>query len=429
MVVFQELGLRTLRMILDSAYDFWETAASVTSATIQHERNGTFVPKTEFEKLYHVTLTKTLQICNEEVGLTVMGRNNGLPPTVFYDETQYPQHLEFVLTPQSDPKVIFRSSHLQSEKKVREAVKRWYGAICLSPDELEIQAEEKQQEAVTFTIQTSHLQKRQVRDAVTSWCANTNLPTSPPVTIPEPHEMFRVDSAKSLTKKISKKTLAEKIAFLDLYKEAVQGIRSLPLLSDLSDSTQFIGRLVLHVDSELAKLCSHALQDIVIDWPSHRSEIVQGFLSLLLQQDYQESSSLYTLLSQLLIVLDLWIERSHVSDVDKDDRFDASQLVIQVLSFRSHLQTEAVALINLCHPEARVRILCLNLLNVISVSAYPEGQTSTASVLERCGVSIVQRARYQFLLNSAGGIQGDVKLVRFSFGSLTLVTQSCVAFH
>ena len=41
------------------------------------------------------------------------------------------------------------------------------------------------------------------------------------------------------------------------------------------DSTQFIGKLVLHDDEEIATTCSHALQKITVENPSVRPKIIQ----------------------------------------------------------------------------------------------------------------------------------------------------------
>eukprot|EP01119_Soliformovum_irregulare_P015609 TRINITY_DN4415_c0_g1_i2.p1 TRINITY_DN4415_c0_g1~~TRINITY_DN4415_c0_g1_i2.p1 ORF type:complete len:1548 (-),score=473.01 TRINITY_DN4415_c0_g1_i2:3448-8019(-) len=394
---FQLLAIKTLRQILNPKNsEFWETANFLANTEKNTKKP---VQKEEIEKLFEGILGKILQICNEEVGLETFTLNSGLVPTAAYDQTEYPLRFDFV-----------RSTMDVTDKKVQESVKRWYDIVMTSPRQRDAELREKITQADV-----------NVSSIINVWNNGQGLDMLIMFRqYPErsPHSLL--DLSQSFTQKLSRKSLAEKIPPLDLYKEAMRCIDMVPILHDLPNSSIFIGRLVLHEDLELAQLCSQAIQRTVIRFPHGRVNIIQGYLSLLMEYDYRKPSALYTLLSQLLLVLDLWIERTHVTDVEQEFSFDPNQTVVN--------QTEAIAVLHLSNCDPVIRNLCLNILQAISLTKEDDKYISIWSTLMEHEENIVQRARYQYYLEETFGIQGDIKLEtkmpRFSIEEVAMSYQN-----
>lgn len=370
------IGLRILRNILDPSTGFWENAAST------QKTSSFYVPKDEIEKLFSSNMIKILQYCEEQMGINVSLHSKDkfrhqFPPTIpttYFDIETYPfKEFEFI-----------KKNHETDRynKKVKNAVKRWHDIVSRTLDSREREMNERHKFA-----------ERETCEILTAWYASINFPYN---------QSSELDPSKLMSwrKKTSQRNFTEnRQSWSELYKEAIKCIHLVPEILQL-DSTQFIGKLVLHDDEEIATTCSHALQKIMVENPSVRPKIIQGFLSLSIMYDHTAPGSLYTLLSQLLSLLDLWIERSYLFE-KTEPQFPNSMVT----------ETESIAFINLCNPDPKIRSTCLELLDAINaLTPIHTNNKGLSSVLENREKSIVQKARYRLLLEVASGIDIDVRL-------------------
>ena len=109
----------------------------------------------------------------------------------------------------------------------------------------------------------------------------------------------------------------------------------------------FIGALLVHRHTGLAREASHTLQAIVSQEPHTRAAIVASFVSLVADYNPIDTPGLLVLLRNLVALLDCWRDRLRV---EKGPLSAASALSPTVL-----VQLDALAFIHLCSIDYGVR--------------------------------------------------------------------------
>ena len=97
--------------------------------------------------------------------------------------------------------------------------------------------------------------------------------------------------------------------YIDLLRECIQAVpyvQPKEIIGNIADSSLFFGQMLLHCDEELARETSLALQQLMIGSPNYRSLVIQGMVSLVMKFDDSDTASLQTLLSHLVLLIDLW---------------------------------------------------------------------------------------------------------------------------
>eukprot|EP00002_Diphylleia_rotans_P004005 TRINITY_DN12886_c0_g1_i1.p1 TRINITY_DN12886_c0_g1~~TRINITY_DN12886_c0_g1_i1.p1 ORF type:complete len:2593 (+),score=333.04 TRINITY_DN12886_c0_g1_i1:43-7821(+) len=142
----------------------------------------------------------------------------------------------------------------------------------------------------------------------------------------------------------------ERFVWLECLKEVIRLVPYIlpsELVSKYNDANQFFGNLVLHVDEEMATICSHSVQLIMIMFADHRSTMVQGLITLLAAKssNFRPAVS-QTLLSQLRGLLEFWITL-----LQKDNHTFNS--LIPVDSWITKADALSLALLTDAHPQIR----------------------------------------------------------------------------
>jgi len=259
-LIHQLIGLRAIRVIFDLSSGFWPEApwnnTVVKLAQCGYARHEHVVPREELEKIFETTLMKLLVAAESSAGFAVYGRDGN--------------HLK-VTTSMKPSDIVLRELDINEEspthkilsETTKQSINRWYEIVMKSSEKREKDLADKLNNA-----------DKRVTDTVRIWCSHSLVPTRGLVDTSvesKPEDYLR-------RKKSSLALNQEKSISLEMYKEAV---RCIPLILPedvvrLFSGSSFFGQLIVHNDNELATICSHSLQKIMIDHPKHRLPILKG---------------------------------------------------------------------------------------------------------------------------------------------------------
>ncbi|KAL6073556.1 GH25 family lysozyme M1 (1,4-beta-N-acetylmuramidase) [Balamuthia mandrillaris] len=394
--VHRLIGLRALRTIVDQQSGWWANAASTpkssqekTALNQKLEDSGHCMSLSELLNMFSEVLAKTLRFCDEQAGVDVMGRSIAPLEVSSYLKSplrEYEEHDSTAIC--ACPLEQFR------ETTRRMALQRLYKVITIPPDIREEEFESKRQQV-----------NSKMEGIVEAWYKNSDIAqrTSGSQKTSEDQPDFSKLSFKEV-RKLHKRILNPPNQILiDLYREAVACTPLLlpnGIIAMMTNPNESLTKILIHNVDELACIASHALQNILISSPAHRSAILQGVVNVTMaQKSYEETTCLYTLFSQLLLFTDICIERQYA------EKFTSSQ---QTFSPPSLHEGEAIALLHLCHPNPDIRRLCLKFLHAWSVLCSSHDETSASQILCAQKEAIIQKARFRFLLNAAEGISSSV---------------------
>mmetsp|Transcript_34161 Transcript_34161/g.85733 ORF Transcript_34161/g.85733 Transcript_34161/m.85733 type:complete len:2326 (-) Transcript_34161:173-7150(-) len=390
--VHQLIGLRALRIILDKKSGFWENASWV-----QHPKGSVVegkssrpshaflaqehaVPREELERIFESTLMKLYAQCDSQAGFAALGRNNNL---LRPSACKRPADMLFYEFRKGSPT---SSNQLMSEKAM-DAVVGWYDTVNTDPV-----ARER-----TLAKELEGASKK-VGATVQAWLDYSRI--SLPVVVDEP------PPEKKAERRGKKPCPNDKLVLLELFKECILSIPlSLPadIMSKLSTDPSFFGQLIVHDDNDLAELCSHSMQHIMFNNPQHRIALVQGLVNFAKQYDYQEPIGMQVALSQLLLLLNLWVSLKYEDGASAQAAHNdpPASLIKEI---------EALAMVNLCQPFANIRCMCLQLVRTMA-GLKVDIPPTVSYVLDCRSEPIMQRARYRFLLDTNHGVD-QVRVVR-----------------
>lgn len=377
-MVHQLIGLRAIRVIFDISSGFWtEVPWNTTNpklAQAGYARLDHVVPREELEKIFETTLMKLLVAAEGSAGFSTCGSNgNALRVT----------------TSMKPSEIVIREHEINEDSTMarilsettKESITRWYEIVTKSPEKREKDLTEKLKNA-----------DKRLMETVRIWCSHSLVPTRGLVDA-------SVDSRDELKKKRAAAAVAgEKNISLELYKEDV---RCIPLILPddivrIFSASSFFGQLLVHNDNELATICSHSLQRIMVEHPKHRTPIMKGMIALIQNYTYDESLGLQVVLGQLSALLDLWNYLKYDTPMAKADPYnDPDQPFVD--------EAYAVAMVHLCHPDSEIRYLSFQIVRALS-SLKPSAQGNFATIMELNNSSIIEQARYRFLLNGGHGL-------------------------
>jgi len=170
---------------------------------------------------------------------------------------------------------------------------------------------------------------------------------------------------------------------LDLFRTVVAAIpRLLPDGMSRSELVDTLSRLTVHHDEELRGLAQFGLQNLVIDFPEWREDVLFGFMQFVVKDIVDQQT---TLLDNALRVvcspLAAWRSAAQ-KEAEEEDNNDSEHKVKQRaphLDFASTLHmAEGFALVMLCHCRLTARKICLALLKEVK-QLYPYCTSSFSS--------------------------------------------------
>lgn len=294
---------------------------------------------------------------------------------------------------------------------------------------------------------------------------NQGSTTTTPVSTIGPTSVSSASAVSALAnlleaKKWKKKLLTpEKVAQHELAREAVQCIEFLMPTEFLLKPDDFVlGTLLLHYDLDIATATSHTLQAIVLRNPDLRVPIIRQVLQLILHYTSctaplyapsiaAEENNTHVLLTELLALLDLWaLATFHEQLPTAQSLTNYSSTSAPPVPRKQYWTTsqaaslldeiEAFALVSLCDAVPFVRSSALSILGAIeaireqfSLLDHNRGYVSpiycyfhqTYSILitpsltwliRAHGTSIMQKVRYDYVLDAAQGMADQVTIVR-----------------
>eukprot|EP01104_Vermistella_antarctica_P011620 TRINITY_DN325_c0_g5_i1.p1 TRINITY_DN325_c0_g5~~TRINITY_DN325_c0_g5_i1.p1 ORF type:complete len:2421 (+),score=682.71 TRINITY_DN325_c0_g5_i1:135-7397(+) len=390
--VYQLIGVRCLRLIMDSKSGWWDSAGwnpdnpnpRGAPHLLQHLAQDHTVPRDQLMKIYETTLMKLIQVSEANAGFEAMGRDANILPV-----TSYLAAHEIVLLHVAPAEESDTDEQKRRTQTVRESVDRWNDVVGKTSHSRESDASKA---VITST--------NAVHDVVNAWCSHSRINSPLEHDTAEAADDVAAAGSTPHHDKVPSSTTA---LFLELYKECV---RSIPIVlpenivDNLSESAAFFGLLLVHNDVDLATVCSHSLQQIVVEHPEHRTAVLQGMISL--SQQYKnmhnaiETTGLQTVLSQMLLIVDLWNSLKYADPIDGSDPSNAPpQNVVD--------DVYAVGFLFLCHPSPRIRTLSLSLIRAISAT-NPDAEKGLAHVIEQREVAIMERARHAYLRDWLNGV-------------------------
>ena len=327
--------------------------------------------------------------------------------------------------------------------KIFDAVQRWCEFTRSSSEQL-------------LDIKSIELEKqfsKKVNDVIYQWCcdsnlilnSNSNVSNAPYLSALSNIQLLSQTSAydrEDITRRVasvftvgvkqssSVQTTGDSLENekfpIDLLIEAIGALTiTLPKKTNFFLDTQiFVAQYLVHPDAQLSETTSLTLQSIMRNYPETRSELIQGMISLLLKYNDNNTATLETLLSHLVLLLDFWNFLNYQEKITSPHETKSSnsrsgkRLAGQVLinlkpSVDTVIEAEAVILLNLCHPNPRIRLLSLQLAHSLyAVSDY--SPNSLSNILFTMGETIVQKARYRYLLNLSHGFPQKVTIPKDS---------------
>ncbi|KAH7962694.1 hypothetical protein HPB52_017528 [Rhipicephalus sanguineus] len=177
---------------------------------------------------------------------------------------------------------------------------------------------------------------------------------------------------------------------IDLFRTCVAAVpRLIPDGMRRQDLVEMLSRLTVHMDEELRGLAFQALQNMVLDFPEWREDVIQGFIQFILQEVNDTFPQLLdNALRVLLQFLTTWKNALNGCGVKKE----VSEIRIEQMTSALHL-VEGVALVMLCNCRLSTRRLAAHILKetkvVMKLQLPPRAEEPVVDVIDRaCPVAI-----------------------------------------
>jgi len=178
---------------------------------------------------------------------------------------------------------------------------------------------------------------------------------------------------------------------LDLFRTVIAAIpRLIPDGMSRADLVETLSRLTVHSDEELRGLAYQSLQNLVIDFPDWREDVLWGFMQFVVREVTDQHSSLldnclrmvYQLLSAWRTSTEKVVCRAALMDPTRSDpdRPDTTKVLHNA---------EGLALAMLCHIRLSPRRVTVNILKEVKLlfrltSANRSSDMAVIDVMDRC---------------------------------------------
>ena len=452
------IGLKVLKVICDKSSKFIENAACLQTSKPLNTPNDDPQLENLFEEFtmeYQKRILEALELGGSLVGTNTTGTlSEKFSPIPNYGIHEYsiPQlNVEEYILPPNINTLKYNHHFYENEKlellisfhrlKIFEAIQRWNEFTKSSSDQL-------------LDIKSLEMEKqfsKRVNDVVFQWCCDSNLisVSSASVGNASPIVQMNVSDRATLLNSNSEDRRVTTIAKqsssiqlevpetdkkekypIDLINEAISSLTiTMPKKNNFFlDPQLFIAQYLIHTDPQLCETTSLTLQSIMKNYPESRIEVIQGMITLTLKYNDNFTACLETLLSHLIMLLDYWnfLNYQERSNYNQDDLGSKSNIrsvkrlavsPIQVTCNKPLPETviegDALVLINLCHPNPKIRLLALQVANSL-YALSDHNPNSLSNILFTMGETIVQKARFRYLLNLANGLPQKVNIPKDS---------------
>ena len=187
---------------------------------------------------------------------------------------------------------------------------------------------------------------------------------------------------------------------IDLFRTCVAAVpRLIPDGMSKQDLVDLLARLTVHMDEEMKGLAFQSLQNMIVDFPDWREDVIEGFIHFLLHEINDSFPSLIdNTLRMLLQLLTSWknaLQTPSTSTNSKDQCFpESSSTKSEHLANVLH-NVEALALIMICYCRQPVRRIAAHILKEIKILfkllfVGKECDEAVASVMDRTCPQIVE---------------------------------------
>ncbi|XP_054160326.1 protein furry-like isoform X2 [Oppia nitens] len=193
---------------------------------------------------------------------------------------------------------------------------------------------------------------------------------------------------------------------IDLFRTCVAAVpRLIPDGMSKQDLVDLLARLTVHMDEEMKGLAFQSLQNMIVDFPDWREDVIEGFIHFLLHEINDSFPNLIdNSLRMLLQLLTSWknaLQNSTTSTSGgKDQTTSGAAESGSALTKNEHLvnvlhNVEALALVMLCYCRQPVRRIAAHILKEVKVLfkllfAGKDYDEPVASVMDRMCPQIVE---------------------------------------
>lgn len=177
---------------------------------------------------------------------------------------------------------------------------------------------------------------------------------------------------------------------IDLFRTCVAAVpRLIPDGMRRQDLVDLLSRLTVHMDEELRGLAFQSLQNMMLDFPEWREDVIQGFIQFILREVNDTFPQLLdNALRVLLQFLTTWKNALNANSVKKE----VSEIRIEQMTSALHL-VEGIALVMLCNCKLSTRRLAAHILKetktVMKLQLPPRTEEPVVDVIDRaCAVAV-----------------------------------------
>lgn len=179
---------------------------------------------------------------------------------------------------------------------------------------------------------------------------------------------------------------------IDLFRTCVAAVpRLIPDGMRRQELVEMLSRLTVHMDEELRGLAFQALQNMVLDFPEWREDVIQGFIQFILQEVNDTFPQLLdNALRVLLQFLTTWKNALNGTAVKRE----VPEIRIEQMTSALHL-VEGVALVMLCNCRLSTRRLAAHILKetkvVMKLQLPPRTEEPVVDVIDRACPTALER--------------------------------------
>jgi len=402
------IGLKALRVIYDPSNEF-----SLNAACKQGKSEKFLALLAEIPATYSVSMTYLFQLCDIQVGASVLGTSTSILEPTSFQLTKRDDKLAMSPANQDEPGADQDVQSPTSPKASKRDKERVPGMRTSSTTSLEgpsspLNPDVPHDTQALYPVQRSvsldliryndeqpgpqvQTEKENIEEIVGEWLSRCEVAS---------RSVSHLSTSSGFTRNARKKKQLkpDQVLIFQLYRDVLS---SLPLFGgdDLLFGRNFAGVVAFHSSEELATLVTHSVQRVFVDHPEKRGPIISAYLGLLGSGAYQEDVFEYTVLGQLSLLSQLWRQRL----VEGEEAAKVGDPALEALS----CDADATLLCMLSRANAQIRRLCFKILENlhIVISRYRGSgfENGLHSIMLDRDHTISSRSRYAFLLNAVRG--------------------------
>ena len=205
-------------------------------------------------------------------------------------------------------------------------------------------------------------------------------------------------TVQNLNKEPDDMITGERKPKIDLFRTCVAAVpRLIPDGMSKQDLVDLLARLTVHMDEEMKGLAFQSLQNMIVDFPDWREDVIEGFIHFLLHEINDSFPTLIdNTLRMLYQLLTSWKNSLQNPNVNHKDQLhpDLASNKSEHLANVFH-NVEALALVMICYCRQPVRRIAAHILKEVKIlskllNVGKEGDEAVASVMDRMCPKVVE---------------------------------------